>query len=126
MKLSPNFDDSEFACKDGCGFGLMPGDVDPELVLGLEMIRNHFGAPVYVNDFGGSGCRCPAHNAKIGGVSDSQHMKGKAADIKVKGVPPADVADFAETLSMFRKGGIGRYSTFTHVDVRGHRARWKG
>ena len=48
-----------------------------------------------------------------------------AADIKVAGVAPADVADYAETL-LPGTGGIGRYSTFTHIDVRPDKARWRG
>lgn len=43
----------------------------------LEPLRQHVGEPVEIS----SGYRCPALNAKVGGSSTSQHMKGEAADI---------------------------------------------
>ena len=58
-------------------------------------------------------------NARVFGVT------GKAADIVVKGVPAADVADYCESLIRDR-GGVGRYPGFTHIDVRGSLARWRG
>jgi uncharacterized protein YcbK (DUF882 family) len=52
-------------------------------------------------------------------------MYGKAADVKISGVSPKKVAAYAETL-LKNKGGIGIYPTFTHIDVRSTKARWKG
>ena len=43
----------------------------------LEPARERLGKPIVVN----SGFRCPIHNAAVGGVANSQHMKGEAADI---------------------------------------------
>lgn len=114
--LSPHFNRREFACKCGCGMS----NINLQLVERLETIRGYFNAPVTIN----SACRCPAHNKKVGGAPNSQHMQGIAADIVVKGVPPAEVAKFAEAFWM--SGGVGRYKTFTHVDVRMGCARWKG
>lgn len=115
-KLSANFTVSEFKCNDGSDKIL----IDTELVDILQKIRNHFGKPVIIN----SAYRSPAYNKKIGGVSNSQHSKGTAADIVVKGVKPEAVVQYAEFL-MPKKGGIGLYSTFAHIDVRAKRARWK-
>ena len=70
-----------------------------------------------------SGYRSPAHNKALGGVDGSQHTKGTASDIVVRGVSPLEVAQYAEHL-MPGKGGIGVYQDFTHVDVRATRARW--
>lgn len=111
--LSKHFDRSEFVCKCGCGLDT----VDFKLVEMLEQVREHFGTPVTIN----SGCRCPAYNAKIGGEKASQHMRGRAADIVVRGVLSSVVADFCETLA---PGGLGRYNNFTHVDSRDGKARW--
>lgn len=119
MKLSPHFDASEFACHCGCGFGTRLGDVAGALVDLLEAIRAHFEAPVTVV----SGCRCAAHNARVGGAKISQHRYGKAADIKVQGVPPRIVADFVSERYP-KTFGVGRYGTWTHVDVRRAPARW--
>lgn len=115
-KLSDNFAVSEFKCNDGSDKIL----IDTDLVDVLQKIRNHFEKPVTLN----SAYRSPAYNKKIGGVSNSQHVKGTAADIVVQGVKPELVAQYVEYL-MPNKGGIGLYSTFTHVDVRANRSRWK-
>ena len=114
------FKRSEFKCKCGkCGG--FPVEPSEELVLLLEKIRKYFGKPVIVN----SGIRCATHNRNVGGASLSQHLKGTAADIVVKGITPERVAKYAETL-LPKSGGIGRYKTFTHVDVRSTKARWNG
>jgi uncharacterized protein YcbK (DUF882 family) len=60
----------------------------------------------------------------VGGTQYSQHLYGIAADIKVQGVSPKTVGQYAEKL-LPKSGGIGIYSTFTHIDVRANKARWK-
>ena len=107
----------EFACKDGSDFILL----SPELLDVLYRIRLHFNAPVMIT----SGYRTESHNKKVGGVRDSKHVKGIAADIVVKGVSPSKVAAYADLL-MPDKGGIGEYRTFVHVDVRQEKSRWRG
>lgn len=114
--LSKNFKVKEFACNDGSDKVI----IDEKLVDILQKIRDHFGAPVTIN----SAYRTAEYNAKIGGVSNSQHTKGTAADIDVKGISPKQVAQYAEYL-MPNMGGIGEYGTFTHVDVRSNRSRWQ-
>lgn len=116
-KLSANFKVKEFACKDGSD----PIFVAPELVEILQKIRSHFGKAVTIN----SAYRTANYNKKVGGATYSQHCYGTAADIRVNGVPPKKVAEYAETL-MPSRGGIGIYSTFTHIDVREVKSRWNG
>ena len=115
-KLSANFRVREFACNDGTD----PIFIDSELVTVLQKIRNHFGKPVTIT----SAYRTPPHNSREGGTTYSQHLYGKAADIKISGVTPKKVADYAETL--LDNGGIGIYNTFTHIDVRSVKSRWQG
>lgn len=43
----------------------------------LDPAREKLGKPIYVN----SGYRCLKLNKALGGVADSQHIKGEAADI---------------------------------------------
>ncbi|HAV1601587.1 TPA: DUF882 domain-containing protein [Enterobacter hormaechei subsp. xiangfangensis] len=114
--LSEHFNRREFACKCSCGFA----DVSPELVKRLEKARVHFNAPITIN----SGCRCARHNKNVGGLPGSQHVKGTAADIVVKGVKPSVVADWFEK-TWPDSGGVGRYASFTHVDVRPGVSRWR-
>lgn len=117
-QISPHFKVREFACRDGSD----PVFVAPRLVEVLEAVRTHFGAPVTVT----SGYRTVSYNATVENSSKtSQHCNGLAADIKVAGVSPAAVADYAEQL-LGSHGGVGRYGTFTHIDVRADKSRWKG
>lgn len=116
-KLSTNFRVKEFACTDGSD----PIFIAPELVKILQKIRTHFGKSVTIT----SAYRTPTKNKAVGGTAYSQHLYGTAADIKVSGVSPKKVAQYAETL-LPNKGGIGIYSTFTHIDVRATKSRWKG
>lgn len=115
-RLSANFKVKEFACKDGSD----PVFIDTELVEILQKIRNYFGKPITIT----SAYRTPAHNKACDGEVFSQHLYGRACDIKVQGIAPSKVADCAEKL--LANGGVGRYKTFTHIDVRGTRARWRG
>lgn len=114
VQLSEHFNEKEFACH---GDNLIM--LYPELIYRLELLRKEAGKPISVN----SGYRSPQYNKKIGGAKNSQHMVGKAADIKIQGLTPSQVAKLAEKVG-FR--GIGTYDTFTHVDVRANKARWSG
>ena len=113
--MNKYFSKSEFECKCGCGFD----EVNPKLLKVLTEIRTHFDQPVVIT----SGNRCEKHNKYVGGVKNSKHIKGIAADIKVKGIDPEDVlayldSKYSDTL------GVGVYSSWTHVDVRKFKARW--
>lgn len=116
-KLSDNFKVKEFACKDGSDVVF----VSPELVKILQKVRERFEKPVIIN----SAYRTPTYNKKVDGATYSQHQYGTAADIRIDGVSPTDVAAYVETL-MPDSGGIGIYSAFTHIDVRTAKSRWNG
>lgn len=113
-KLNAYFKVREFACHDGSDTVL----IDDALVQLLGYIRTYFGKPVTIN----SGYRTVAYNKKVGGVSNSQHTLGKAADIVVQDVPPRAVASYLE--SLFPLHGIGLYPSFVHVDTRGKKSYW--
>ena len=123
MKISEHFDDREFRCK--CGKCSMP-EISKELLTVLELIRSHFKGKVIVV----SGYRCKEHNMAVGGATNSQHCLGIAADIQVTDdtgiyVPPRHVANWLDA-EYPSKYGIGRYKTWTHIDVRPNMARWVG
>ena len=46
----------------------------------LQPVRDHFGIPIIIT----SGYRCPDLNDAVKGATSSQHMKGEAADFKIK------------------------------------------
>ena len=138
-QLSQHFHEDEFRCKgqtcgpDGgpCGLAI----VSPRLVAALEELRTLSGNrgvlirwdkdPVTGIYRSGSGYRCRAHNRAVGGVDGSMHTLGMAADIRVIGLTPPEVAKLAEQVLAFSAGGIGIYDGFTHVDVSTkRRARW--
>lgn len=113
--VSEHFKVREFACNDGSDTVL----IDDALVERLERIRGVFGSGITIT----SGYRTPSYNAAVGGAASSQHTKGTAADIQLRGVPPLAVANYVE--ETFSTGGIGVYGTFTHVDTRSSRVIWK-
>jgi hypothetical protein len=114
-RLSANFTEAEFRCR---GTGRLPaGGMNPRLIEALQAIRDRYGVPVIIN----SGYRSVEHNRAVGGSPNSQHIHGNAADFVVRGVCPLQVfRDLDPTWS----GGLGRYNTFTHIDVRPNRTRW--
>lgn len=118
-QLSPHFDSREFECQCGCGYD----KIEPALVEKLEQLRKVLSdRPIHIL----SGCRCPTHNARIGGVRNSQHIAGKAADIRVPGLTTPALHDAVVASGLFK--GIGFYPRrgFLHVDVRRAAKRWEG
>lgn len=119
------FTREEFRCQ--CGGKYCNGfPVEPEetMVRTVDEIRRRLGVPVQIVDAGGSGVRCKTHNANVGGVADSQHLYGKAADLH-SSASPAKIAQVAENV-MGNAGGIGIYSWGIHVDSRKTKSRWNG
>ena len=122
MKLTNNFSLSEFECKCGCKMPEFVKENVKELAKNLQALRDVAGRIDLTNAY-----RCKEHNAAVGGSANSQHIKGKAADIKSNTLSPSEIASITDDLmksEKFELGGIGIYNTFTHVDIRGHKARW--
>ncbi|MBK25131.1 MAG: hypothetical protein CME70_14130 [Halobacteriovorax sp.] len=123
--LTKNFSFSEFSCRDGSDVPFEYIDNVRLLAENLQVLRDHIGLPIRVI----SGYRSPSYNRKIGGARKSQHMVAKAADIKVTGLTPDQVWNTVLQLikeGKMLQGGVGRYVTFTHYDVRLRKARWSG
>ena len=88
MKLSENFTLEELIhsnTAERMGIDNVPKDekvVENLRSLCLEVLqplRDYVGAPVHIN----SGYRCPELNMTVGGVKNSQHCRGEAADIRI-------------------------------------------
>ena len=128
--MTEHFSAAEFACRDGTPYPaewlesrLLP------LCETLEAIREAVGAPLTIL----SGYRSPAHNAAVRGAPKSQHVEGRAADIKCPVVPAPELHRVICELHAAGKlpalGGLGAYPGWVHVDVRprkadGSIARW--
>ena len=114
-KLSKHFDVSEFTCHC-CGQGA--DLIDNRLIDLLEQLRVKAGVPVHVN----CGYRCPNHNAEVGGVKNSQHLKGTAADITIPKISFERAVDFVRALPFDYTGFYPPIDSsglwFIHVDVR--------
>lgn len=116
--MAKYFSAEEMACR--CCGSLGDG-IDVRLQNVLDTMREMAGCPLSL-----SCCyRCPEHNAEVGGVPNSQHVLGKAADVRVPdGMTVDELANIAEAAGA---DGIGRYygDQFVHVDTRGYTARWE-
>jgi uncharacterized protein YcbK (DUF882 family) len=122
MKLTTNFSLNEFNKHNFT----VPTDVLRnliELAKNLQVLRDEVKKPIKIT----SGYRPAELNAKIGGATKSRHITGEAADFKIEGYTPKQVAAIIEKLiaeGKMKQGGLGTYSTWVHYDVRGTAARW--
>lgn len=107
---SEHFSESELACRCGCGVN----GVVQELLDALEAFRSLVGVPVTIN----CAYRCAAHNAKIGGAPKSQHVPGRAADVKVRGKTARDLYDLAIQVPAIHGLGVDDHRQYLHLDVR--------
>ena len=110
-----NFKVSEFACKH-CGKNL----IDQRVLNMAQELRDYLGVPVKVN----SGYRCETHNKNVGGVKNSKHVQGKAADLSCS----LGSAKMFEAVKALRNQGklqdmdyCIKYKTFIHIDCGGKR-----
>lgn len=107
-----HFKKSEFACKCGCGLN----NINLEVVKVADKIRDYYEKPCIVN----SGSRCVKHNKKVGGVSNSRHLQGKAIDIYVQGVSGQALLAYTKQLVA---QGLLRYTYLiagnaVHIDIK--------
>lgn len=124
---SKHFTWAEMACRDGTPY---PGEWRetrlPLLLSAAEAIRGACGdKPLLVF----SAYRTPKHNRRIGGARRSQHMQGRALDLR----PPKrwSVDRFhkaIKSLKLPQIRGLGKYRTFVHIDTRPSQrlAAWSG
>ena len=105
------FKEKEFACK--CCGQLPPlarENVKALVREVLDPVREKLGMPIVVN----SGYRCERHNKDVGGVKNSQHLRGEAADIHC--------ADNERLKQLIIENGkfdqLITYPTFLHVSYK--------
>lgn len=123
--MSKYFSDAETQCHCGCG----QNHVNPLLMEKLDKLREMIGGPLQIS----CAYRCPSHNAEVGGVSNSQHVKGNAADVLLPDYFNGDIGKLVWYAEQVGFDGIGTYrgDQFVHVDVRANGTqpgmyRWEG
>ena len=117
VKLARHFKVKEFACKDGSQVVF----IDDYLYSVLDILRHKLGKPIIIT----SGYRTPEWNAKCGGAKYSYHMRGMAADFRVNGMNPKELAKKLDEI-VPDECGIIVYNTWVHFDVRPGKKYRKG
>ena len=79
--LVKDFKPEEFRCPCGKCTGY-PVQMKQVELKHLQTIRDHYGKPMKIT----SGLRCKYENERVGGVSNSGHLTGYAADFYMEGV----------------------------------------
>ena len=108
--LTENFKVKEFRSRDGADEIL----IDEKLVTLLQKMRDKFGV-INIS----SAYRTKSYNKKVGGVSNSQHLYGLAADVTIKDNSKlTEAAQYAERIGFSGIGLDNKYQMFLHLDTR--------
>lgn len=94
-----------------------------ELASNLQVLRDYLNTSITIN----IAYRPKWYELFKGRSGKSQHCFCKASDVKVKGYTPLEVygaIEYLISIGKMKQGGLGRYNTFTHYDIRGFKARW--
>ena len=105
---STHFKKAEFACECGGRYcnGYPGGTTSSKLLSILEAIRSYYGKPITIT----SGQRCATFNAQVGGISNSAHRFGRAADIYIPGVTNTVAGRNAVVNLAYRYGAAYSYA----------------
>ena len=106
ITLKTSFKLSEISCNCGCGFS----NYDLHFFKLLCSARFIADIPFIINSW----CRCYRYNKQVGGVKDSAHLIGCAADISVVSPSYRDIIVSALKNTGFNRIGIAH--DFIHVD----------
>lgn len=118
--VSLHFVSSDFDCK--CDDReCVTTELDENLPKCLDQLWEAVG-PLKIT----SGFRCQKHNQSVGGSPTSQHLLGRAADVKSeRGMLGIAIENAAKKIDRFNHGGIGTAYEWCHLDIRGTGpARW--
>lgn len=122
-KLSKNFTVGEFAHSGETLFYI--ARIDPDHVDCLQGLRNYVGKAVRID----SGYRSSDYNKKLyerrhEKVTSSQHISGRATDVKIEGMSGKEIAEAAiDACGPDIAVGLG--PRYAHIDGRGQFGIWK-
>lgn len=89
----------------------------------LQVLRDYFGKPIIIN----IAYRPRWYELEKGRNGNSKHTLGIAADFNVKNKTTKEVREAIEELILngeMLQGGLGKYDTFIHYDIRRKKVRW--
>lgn len=121
----PNFKDSEFKCPCGCG---SKTGVDTALLVILQTVRNKYKKPVNIT----SGIRCQKYNDSLdGSVTNSDHVKGCAADFYIAGVTDTlakrkEIISYMKDFPNFKYAYCDGYILYANGTSKTYNAKWMG
>ena len=108
------FKRDEFRCKCGDKYcNGFPAEPKEQLVRIADQLRKNLGVPITIV----SGLRCPTWNQIQGGVADSQHQYGEAADIYCSGISQLRVEAELDKIGGVRYHYAIKGSSNIHFDV---------
>ena len=105
------FEESEFACKCGCGLGF--NQMNDTFLGRLIFARGWSDVPYVIR----SAVRCIEHNKREGGSPTSSHLIGLAVDIACQSSQARYKILHGLQVMKFTRFGI--YKDFIHVDLDG-------
>jgi zinc D-Ala-D-Ala carboxypeptidase len=121
--VSPHFTRDEWASKDGTAVPISLKANAQRQAFKCELLRHRLGdQPIAAISY----YRSPAHNAAVGGASQSRHMQADACDWSVETIGRFGRSRFEAAINkIWANNGIGHYpSGSAHTDARPYRARW--
>lgn len=120
MNLSPNFTYEEMTASETAVRHNIDNTPDNDtlmnlrrLALFLEEVRKILNKPLQIN----SAYRSPLANEAVGGKKTSQHCRGTAADIKVKGMTPDQVVRAIIKSDLQYDQVIREFNSWTHISI---------
>ena len=115
----------------------LPQDVADSIALvaqAFQLVRDEMDTPISV--LAGGGVRSPEMNKRVGGAKKSQHLAGRALDIRLSTdrltLQAYDLINEYQRSGRLPAGGLALYVRadksvrFCHFDIRGRLARWNG
>lgn len=109
-----HFTRDEFKCKCGGKYcNGFPSEPDERMVRIADKLRKNLGVPITIV----SGLRCDDWNRIHGGVDNSQHKYGEAADIYANGVSQSRVEQELDKIGGVRYHYAIKGSSNVHFDV---------